>query len=67
MGTPRGTGIVYSFDLFRDDPSLELAFKLAIYFDCTIEDIFPMIGLSCSKQRSEQPIQTVEDCSSRSA
>ena len=24
----------------RYDPSLELAFKLARYFDCTIEDIF---------------------------
>jgi putative transcriptional regulator len=24
----------------RYDPSLELAFKLAAYFDCTIEDIF---------------------------
>lgn len=24
----------------RYDPSLELAFKLAIYFDCSIEDIF---------------------------
>lgn len=28
----------------RYDPSLELAFKLAIYFDCSIEDLFSYNG-----------------------
>lgn len=40
----------------RYDPSLELAFKLAVYFDCKIEDVFdPEIEVSTlSKENSQQ-------------
>ncbi|QLG49299.1 helix-turn-helix transcriptional regulator [Natrinema halophilum] len=31
---------INSIERDRYDPSLELAFKLAAYFDCRIEDIF---------------------------
>lgn len=40
----------------RYDPSLELAFKLAVYFDCKIEDVFdPEIEVSTlSRENSQQ-------------
>lgn len=41
VGVTRQT--INALEAERYDPSLELAFKLAIYFDCSIEDIFPTI------------------------
>ncbi|ELZ02198.1 helix-turn-helix transcriptional regulator [Natrialba aegyptia] len=38
VGVTRQT--INALEAERYDPSLELAFKLAIYFDCSIEDIF---------------------------
>lgn len=38
VGVTRQT--INALEAGRYDPSLELAFKLAIYFDCSIEDIF---------------------------
>lgn len=38
LGVTRQT--INSIERGRYDPSLELAFKLATYFDCDIEDIF---------------------------
>lgn len=40
----------------RYDPSLELAFKLAVYFDCKIEDVFdPELEVSTlSRENSQQ-------------
>ncbi|ELY62328.1 helix-turn-helix transcriptional regulator [Natronobacterium gregoryi] len=31
---------IYAIETSKYDPSLELAFKLARYFDCSIENIF---------------------------
>ncbi|WP_084569087.1 helix-turn-helix transcriptional regulator [Halostagnicola larsenii] len=31
---------IYAIEKSKYDPSLKLAFKLARYFDCSIEDIF---------------------------
>lgn len=38
VGVSRQT--IYAIENSKYDPSLELAFKLARYFDCSIEDIF---------------------------
>ena len=38
VGVTRQT--INSIERQRYNPSLELAFKLALYFDCRIEDIF---------------------------
>lgn len=38
VGVTRQT--INSIERERYNPSLELAFKLALYFDCQIEDIF---------------------------
>ncbi len=38
VGVSRQT--IYAIEKSKYDPSLELAFKLAIYFDCSIEDLF---------------------------
>lgn len=38
VGVTRQT--INSIERGRYDPSLELAFKLAAYFDCRIEDLF---------------------------
>lgn len=39
----------------RYDPSLELAFKLAVYFDCKIEDVFdPEIEVSTLPRENSQ-------------
>jgi len=38
VGVTRQT--INALEAERYDPSLELAFKLAIHFDCSIEDIF---------------------------
>jgi putative transcriptional regulator len=38
VGVTRQT--INSIERERYNPSLELAFKLALYFDCRIEDIF---------------------------
>ncbi|WP_299331688.1 helix-turn-helix transcriptional regulator [Haloplanus sp.] len=38
VGVSRQT--VNAIERDRYDPSLELAFKLAVYFDCRIEDLF---------------------------
>lgn len=38
VGVTRQT--INAIERDRYDPSLELAFKLAAHFDCTIEDIF---------------------------
>ena len=38
VGVTRQT--INALEAERYDPSLELAFKLAAYFDCSIEDIF---------------------------
>lgn len=38
VGVSRQT--INAIEVGRYDPSLELAFKLAVYFDCRIEDIF---------------------------
>jgi putative transcriptional regulator len=38
VGVTRQT--VNAIERHRYDPSLDLAFKLAAYFDCAIEDIF---------------------------
>lgn len=38
IGVTRQT--INAIERNRYNPSLELAFKLAVYFDCTIEDIF---------------------------
>lgn len=38
VGVTRQT--INALEAERYDPSLELAFKLALYFDCSIEDIF---------------------------
>ncbi|MFH5797242.1 helix-turn-helix transcriptional regulator [Haladaptatus sp. R4] len=38
LGVSRQT--INAIETGRYDPSLELAFKLADYFDCTIEDLF---------------------------
>jgi len=38
VGVTRQT--INALEAERYDPSLELAFKLAIYFDCSIEDVF---------------------------
>lgn len=38
VGVSRQT--INAIEVGRYDPSLELAFKLAAYFDCPIEDIF---------------------------
>jgi putative transcriptional regulator len=38
VGVTRQT--INAIERERYDPSLELAFKLAAYFNCTIEDIF---------------------------
>jgi putative transcriptional regulator len=44
VGVSRQT--INAIERERYDPSLELAFKLATYFDCQIEDLFnPGIGL----------------------
>ncbi len=39
----------------RYDPSLELAFKLAVYFECSIEDLFdPAIADEVHATKSNQ-------------
>ncbi|MCL9812836.1 helix-turn-helix transcriptional regulator [Natranaeroarchaeum aerophilus] len=38
LGVSRQT--INAIEVGRYDPSLELAFKLATHFDCTIEEIF---------------------------
>ncbi|WP_323191267.1 helix-turn-helix transcriptional regulator [Halostella sp. PRR32] len=38
VGVSRQT--IYAIEKSKYDPSLELAFKLARYFDCSIEDLF---------------------------
>ncbi|WP_135535135.1 helix-turn-helix transcriptional regulator [Halostella pelagica] len=38
VGVSRQT--IYAIEKSKYDPSLELAFKLATYFDCSIEDLF---------------------------
>jgi len=38
IGVTRQT--INALEAERYDPSLELAFQLALYFDCSIEDIF---------------------------
>ncbi|WP_122091415.1 helix-turn-helix transcriptional regulator [Halalkalicoccus subterraneus] len=38
VGVTRQT--INALEAERYDPSLELAFKLAIYFDCSIEELF---------------------------
>lgn len=42
VGVTRQT--INSIERGRYDPSLELAFELAAYFDCRIEDIFEPSG-----------------------
>ncbi|WP_440770076.1 helix-turn-helix transcriptional regulator [Natronorubrum sp. DTA28] len=42
VGVTRQT--INALETGRYDPSLELAFKLAIYFDCSIEDLFSYNG-----------------------
>lgn len=42
VGVTRQT--INALEAERYDPSLELAFKLAIYFDCSIEDLFSYNG-----------------------
>jgi putative transcriptional regulator len=43
VGVSRQT--ITTIERDKYDPSLELAFKLAAYFDCDIEDIFTPEGL----------------------
>ncbi|ELK55290.1 helix-turn-helix transcriptional regulator [Haloferax volcanii] len=38
VGVSRQT--IYAIEHSRYDPSLELAFKLARYFDCSVEELF---------------------------
>ncbi|APX96213.1 helix-turn-helix transcriptional regulator [Natronorubrum daqingense] len=38
VGVTRQT--INAIETERYDPSLELAFELAAYFDCTVEDLF---------------------------
>ncbi|WP_114579617.1 helix-turn-helix transcriptional regulator [Saliphagus sp. LR7] len=42
VGVTRQT--INALETERYDPSLELAFKLAIHFDCAIEDLFSYEG-----------------------
>jgi len=44
VGVSRQT--INAIERERYDPSLELAFKLATQFDCSVEDLFDPVGAS---------------------